>query len=134
MRIYTGVDIQEIAALATKPGLVEGRHWLTEYERDYVGQKKRPLATLTGLVSAKEAFIKAFRGTASDARFTFLDVELRHDRGGRPRFRFGGLLQRFMQSNSIAADVSISHSGEYAAAFVLLYENLAPRADNDEES
>jgi phosphopantetheine--protein transferase-like protein len=72
------------------------------------------LEHLAGLIAAKEAFFKALGIMPK-----FRDVQITHDPSGKPQLKVPSLLKKYT-----SCDVSISHDGDYAVAFVVLeYEN-----------
>ncbi len=65
---------------------------------------------LAGLIAAKEAFFKALGRPPK-----FLEIQIRHKESGKPEIIVS---PEFKKYKSI--DVSISHDGDYAIAFVIL--------------
>lgn len=115
MIVGHGIDLQEMSALAAavakRPQLVD--KILTGAERAVFEnlQDRRALSYLAGRWAAKEAFAKAY-GTGIVAGCGFLDLEILSDDRGRPVFTrspFDGRVH-----------VSISHSGDFAQASVIL--------------
>lgn len=76
-----------------------------------LSQNKNP-ENLAGVFAAKEAFFKAI-GEKKD----WLDVWVDKNREGKP-----SLYSNLLKENQ-SLEVSISHSGDYATAVVLLNEN-----------
>ena len=65
---------------------------------------------LAGIIAAKEAFFKALGKVPK-----FREVQIRHDPAGKPTLVVPPTLHTFS-----SCDVSISHDGDYAVAFVVL--------------
>ncbi|MDO5733053.1 MAG: holo-ACP synthase [Eubacteriales bacterium] len=83
---------------------------------------ERRIAFIAGRFAAKEAFSKAL-GVGISADFSFLDLSI-DSRGGKPQLRLseklaGLLTKRGLQSMK-QIDLSISHDGDYALAFVCI--------------
>lgn len=116
-----GHDLQLIKELESKPALLNSPAFFSAYERSYCHQKRAPLASFAGLLCAKEAFIKAVKGIPRLPLFSFSDFELCHRPDGRPLIVLHGGLARWCEARDVRVDVSISHSGDYAAATVLVY-------------
>lgn len=70
--------------------------------------------------AAKEAYFKAI-GTGWGRGVTWLDVEVASDGEGPPRLLVSGEAQRVARALGVsAAHLSLTHSGAYAAAMVVL--------------
>ncbi|MEU4986135.1 holo-ACP synthase [Streptomyces sp. NPDC021969] len=97
----------------------ERAHCRTRPDRD---------ASLAGLFSAKEAFVKALCGLrdADDApAYAFPQVEVVHGAAGQPRLRLHGDLAAWCAERDVSASVSISHTGSTAGAVVVLQARAA---------
>ncbi len=68
------------------------------------------LEHMAGVVAAKEAFFKAL-GTPPK----FLEVQIKHQESGKPELVVSPEFKKYK-----SVDVSISHDGDYAIAFVIL--------------
>jgi phosphopantetheine--protein transferase-like protein len=119
--ILIGHDIQSIKELEKKSVLLNSPLFFSNYEREYCSKKTKSLASLTGLLCAKEALVKAFTGLSDLPTFTFSDFEIRHSDNGRPKVQLNGNFALWCQEKNVAIDVSISHSEDWASATVLLY-------------
>lgn len=112
-----GIDLQEIdkleVAIGKHPQLVA--KILTPAELDIYQSypSRRALIYLAGRWSAKEAFSKAY-GTGLKTDLDFQDLEILADRKGRPIFTQSPFAGKVW--------VSISHSGNFAQASVILEE------------
>ncbi|WP_146141243.1 holo-ACP synthase [Stenomitos frigidus] len=100
--------------------LLSDVEYFSSYERSYCLSKTNPLASFAGILCAKAAFMSAIAHSAHPD-CTFADVEVRHSATGRPWIGLVGPLAQWCQEQRLAIDTSISHSGEFAAATVLLY-------------
>lgn len=69
--------------------------------------------------AAKEAFGKAL-GTGLLHEFSLCEAEALRDGHGAPYFFFSGRAAALMQARGLTAHLSLTHEGEYAAAFVVL--------------
>jgi holo-[acyl-carrier protein] synthase len=107
--------------LGSKRSLLSSPAFFSAEERSYCHQKHEPLASFAGLLCAKEAFIKAVKGISQFPPFSFSDFELSHLPNGRPVIVLHGILADWCRARDVETDVSISHSGDYAAAMVLVY-------------
>ncbi|MFG2132550.1 holo-ACP synthase [Streptomyces sp. NPDC048751] len=97
----------------------------TAGERAHCRSRPDPDASLAGLLSAKEAFIKALSSMALDSaegapECTFPEIEIGHGPAGQPRLRLHGDVARWCEERNISAEVSISHTGGMAGAVVVL--------------
>lgn len=107
--IKSGIDIAEISRFSKMKRFDAFlKYAYTKREREYITQSKNPYRSAAALFAAKEAFSKylgsGFRG------FGLKDVEVLHDEVGKPYIVFMNRTPR--------ADVSISHSSDYAVAVV----------------
>jgi len=92
----------------------------TEEETVYCESKKRPALHYAARFAAKEAFFKAL-GTGWRGGMKWRDVRVDHDSLGKPHIVLDGVAQkRFVENGYGAAMLSISHSREFAVAFVLI--------------
>jgi len=92
------------------------RRVFTETEIAYAASRRRPQQHLAGAFAAKEAFRKAL-GEGAPWR----EVCVVHDAGGAPALRLGERLQaRLSALGEVAVHLSITHTGENAAATVIL--------------
>ncbi len=125
MQIYQGVDIVEISKL--RRVLQKNGSFLedvfTEKERAYCLSHKNHLVHLAGRFAAKEACMKAL-GTGlpvGSSGKTLQDIEVVNHPSGRPELSLKGWVARISKKKLITQkSVSISHSGDYAVATVIL--------------
>lgn len=70
--------------------------------------------------SAKEAFLKAL-GIGWRNGISFREIEIFNDEMGKPNIRLTGTSREIAEANGISAiHVSLSHSADYATAYVIL--------------
>ena len=126
-----GVDIIEIErmerALTRTPRMLQ--RIFSEQEREYAKSKSRPFAHYALFFAAKEAVLKAL-GTGF-AGMNFTDVEVGHDRFGRPIPLLHGNAAELAKRQGIVElqlSLSYSHSVGVASA-VAIKEQDRPRKD-----
>ena len=115
----TGIDIEEISRFEpflAKPKFLE--KCFGEDERQLFINKGMKPQTIAANFCAKEAFAKAL-GTGVRG-FSLRDVQLLRDDLGCPYFVLSGNALMLCNGRKIA--VSVSHTKQYAAAVVILYE------------
>ena len=116
--IRVGHDLQRIQDVAVGADALSGDGLFTPQELEHIERARDPRQTLAGLFCAKEAMFKCLeRGPV----YHWCDMEVSHDEAGAPRFRFSGALAAHLTSRGLRASLSISHSGEYASAVVVLF-------------
>ncbi|MCG8345735.1 MAG: holo-ACP synthase [Chlorobiales bacterium] len=110
------VDIRRIRRSYERYGEKFLRRVLTEHEISYCKTKKDMMPSVAARFAAKEAVSKAI-GSGMSRGFSWKSVEVVNDKKGKP-------LLKVLDSQFGIADeqirVSLSHSGDYAVAFVLL--------------
>jgi len=114
-----GMDLERVERF--HPLLEKEAFFLRAYtpqEQKYISVRSQKAETAAGIFCAKEALSKAL-GTGL-FRMLFPQAEVLHDTNGAPYFAFHGEMARRMQG--LRAHLSITHSGEYAAAYVILEE------------
>lgn len=121
--IKTGVDIIEIQRIrnAEKKHSNFIKKVFSENEIEYLKECSFKAETMAGMYAAKEACSKYF-GTGFRG-FGLLDVEIFHEKNGKPYIVF--------QGKKISADLSISHSRENAVAVVCGKEVSIPVIDRE---
>lgn len=107
--IKIGTDITEIKRFSQMVNIEAFTNRVfTEREREYFATLKNPVNSIAGSFAAKEAFSKYLGSGVRN--FSFSDIEVLHNKSGKPYICFKG--------KEIAADVSISHSETSAVAVV----------------
>lgn len=121
MIVGHGIDLQELGRLAEilkkKPRFAQKVLTQAELEVFQSFPPQRQLTYLAGRWAAKEAFAKAYgTGILLGAGVGFQDLELLADPSGRPVFTRSPFKGKIW--------VSISHSGNFAQASVILEEEV----------
>jgi holo-[acyl-carrier protein] synthase len=118
MRQYIGTDIIEIARV--ERAIVRwGQRFLHRvYTESELRLYRKKLSSLAARFAGKEAVIKAF--DAPNSGISWRDIEILSNPSGRPLINLYGKAQN--QANGLGLkrlDISLSHSREYAIAFVV---------------
>ncbi len=132
MRIFQGMDLVSVAGFERVWERHEGftEDIFSPLERAHCMSRKNPAIHFAGRFAAKEAAIKALglRAGASGFLSGFGDIEVRGQGGGKPVLHFRGWAARMAARRGIVQKtVSITHSGNYAAATVILLAEPGPR-------
>ncbi|MCC9153859.1 holo-ACP synthase [Streptomyces parvulus] len=127
----TGFDLQSVEELALRRHLRDSGTVFTEGERAHCRSRPDPDASLAGLFSAKEAFVKALSAMRGAPAHTFPEIEIGHEPAGRPRLRLHGDLGRWCRQHGIHAEVSISHTAGLAGAVVVLLAGTTTNEGHD---
>lgn len=106
--------------LRSKPQLCASRSLFSADELAHCNARQDPVQSLAGLISTKEAFLKAVCGFDNVPNFTFTDVQIDHDSRGRPQLLLRGDLAAWSEKNGLMIAISISHSKDLAGAVVVL--------------
>lgn len=116
--IGIGTDIQSIPEFERAKDLQQPGFFFTDEEcRHGHRAAAGAAASLTGILAAKEAL---FKSLPTRIKFFWTDAEVRHSDTGAPHFCFYGTLNDFMTEQGLRTLLSISHSGDYASAFVVV--------------
>lgn len=110
------VDVRRIRKSYEKYGEKFLRRVLTENEIKYCTKKKDMMPSVAARFAAKEAVSKAI-GSGVSGGFSWKSVEVVNDEHGRPSLR---VLDKALGISDNDLRISLSHSGDYAVAFVLL--------------
>ena len=125
MVIHQGVDIVEITKFSRV--LNDNEDFVSdifsEQEREYCQSRANPVVHFAGRFAAKEASLKALgmgmSGTGIDK--TLREIEVIPSPSGKPLLTFSGWTEKIRRKKQIQqATLSISHSGNYAVATVIL--------------
>ena len=123
-----GVDIVNIIRMGRvvdRWGTRFLRRIFTEQEINFCFQGSKPKPSLTLRFAAKEAFSKAI-GLGMRKGIRWHDIEIVHNRMGRPDLNLTGKALSFCQEKGIMSRyVSLSDDGDYGIAVVVL-EKHAP--------
>jgi len=117
-----GIDLVEVARIAA----VLNRHGdrfltrvFTRAESDHSAGRRRRAEHLAGRFAAKEAALKAL-GTGLANGITWTELEVVPDAAGRPTLALSGEALKLAGSLGVTAwQLSMTHTGEYAAASVI---------------
>jgi holo-[acyl-carrier protein] synthase len=91
----------------------------TPYEIEYCHARKQATQHFAGRWAAKEAILKAL-GTGWRRGISWRDIEVRHDRGGKPiAITSGGAKEAMEQLGASEIMISISHCRSHATAYAL---------------
>lgn len=121
--IGLGHDLQALHELNAVEGLWEPGVFFTEREVTRFRDSREPRERLGGAFAAKEALFKALPPV--DGWF-WTDAEVLHDERHAPRFCWHGRLREHLGRQGWSAALSISHSGGFVSAVVVL--TASPRA------
>jgi holo-[acyl-carrier protein] synthase len=117
-----GVDIIDIARI--KEMVNKNRRFVqkifSEYEIEYCESKSKKEIHYAARFAAKEAFLKAL-GTGWRHGIKWTDMAVENDELGKPRIKLEDKAKDiFKEMNSQSISLSISHTKEYAVAFVVI--------------
>jgi len=120
-----GTDIFEVKRmkerLQKQPSFIDGIY--TNQEINYCNQHKFKEQHYAARYAAKEAFLKAL-GTGWRNGITFQEIEIMNDDLGKPEIHLHGKAKEYMDElKNNTVHVSLSHSKEYAIAFVIINNN-----------
>jgi holo-[acyl-carrier protein] synthase len=125
VNILQGIDIVPVSKikkiLLTRPEFAE--EVFTDREREYCFSRPDPYVHLAGRFAAKEACLKALgtglSGSGIDGALH--EIEVTPERSGRPVLSVTGWTEKIGRRRKICQyTVSISHSGDFAIASVIL--------------
>ena len=124
-KIYQGVDIVEVSKFKK---IFHGRKALisdifSEREQEYCLSRQDPYLHFAGRFAAKEASLKALgigmSGSGIDNALR--EIEVQNSSSGRPLLLLSGWTKKVSSRKGITQlTVSISHTGNYAVATVIL--------------
>ena len=133
MNILQGVDLVEIEkfreVFARHPRFSE--ELFTEGERSYCEGRLDAPASFAGRFAAKEAALKALGvGITTGIDRALREVEIVRTGSGKPTLRFHGWVLTLSERLGVSdASVSLSHSGSYAMASVILVSDARERGN-----
>lgn len=118
----TGVDIIDIPRIKkiveSDTGFIKKVFSITEIE--YCESKYRKEIHFAARFAAKEAFFKAL-GTGWRDGMKWTDISVVNDELGKPEIQLEGkTLEKFKKNDFNGAHLSLSHTKEYAVAFVVI--------------
>ncbi len=118
----TGVDIIDIPRI--KQMVEKGRTFIekvfTQEEMDYCDGKFKKEIHYAARFAAKEAFFKAM-GTGWRHGMKWTDISVKNDELGKPEITLADItLEKFREKGAQTIHLSISHTREYAVAYVII--------------
>ncbi|RJQ44160.1 MAG: holo-[acyl-carrier-protein] synthase [Nitrospiraceae bacterium] len=125
MELYQGIDMVQVSKFRD----VFRKHTnfasdiFTEKEREYCETRKDPHIHFAGRFAVKEAALKALGigMSGSGIDHAFQEIETIPGASGKPLLGFSGWVEKISRKRGIRQiTVSISHSGDYAVASVIL--------------
>ena len=123
MIVGTGIDIAEVPRIEASIARFGDRfvhRIFTKAEIEYCESKANRIERYAARFAAKEAAMKAI-GTGWNHGVTWRDVEVYRQPGGRPTIAFHGKAAEFAAKlGAVHIALSLSHTGEYAIAQVIL--------------
>ena len=116
MALFSGIDVISISRIrnAAKSARFLERVF-TRGELDYSFSRRDPHRRLAGRFAAKEACLKALKGSREEP-VSLKDIEVVRGDGGRPMLSIGSPAKDLLGGR--LAYLSISYSGDIALAFV----------------
>ncbi len=136
MLIRSGVDlvrISRIEAAFERRGEAFLERFMTASEKEACRREDGSwrFERAAARYAAKEAFAKAL-GTGIAEGVSFSDIEVSKDERGAPFYRLSGEAEaRFRGAGFKSSSLSLTHDGDYAAAFCVLYGD--PEMHDDTE-
>lgn len=119
MLIGLGHDTQLLDEFVHARALRTPGVFFSDDECASLNDSRKSLQRLAGTFAAKEAFYKAY---PVHTMFYWTDIEITHNTHGRPTFHLRGAVEKVFQEHQWSAHLSISHSGDYASAVVLILQ------------
>lgn len=122
MILGVGIDIIETERVAEKIAKENGfrEYVFSKAEINYCESKVNKAEHYAVRFAAKEALLKAM-GTGISADFTLKEIEISHDKLGKPSFSFSGKTEMIIKTKGISKiHVSLSHQKSMACASVVI--------------
>lgn len=119
MLIGLGHDTQLLEEFVRASALRTPGVFFSDAECAVLDGSCKSLQRLAGTFAAKEAFYKAYPPLNE---FYWTDIEITHNEHGSPAFRLKGAVAKVFHEHQWSAHLSISHSGDYASAVVLILQ------------
>ncbi|MDR0553004.1 MAG: holo-ACP synthase [Holosporales bacterium] len=111
------VDIRRIAAAIGRHGDRFLERIFTRSEINFCRSRLLSIESFAKIFAAKEAIIKAISYTNG---MTWHDIEVLHEKNGRPYAVLAGAALRNIRSNDFHINISISDEKNYAIAFAII--------------
>jgi holo-[acyl-carrier protein] synthase len=136
IRIFHGVDIVPVSKIKSimlaRPEFAS--EIFTDREREYCFSRPNPYVHLAGRFAAKEACLKALGTGLSGGGIdgSLREVEIASEKSGRPALRLSGWIEKIGRRKKVYEQtVSISHSGDFAIASVILAAKTPDETDKE---
>lgn len=118
MKNHIGIDIIEISRIERAIARWGERFLRRVYTEPELKLYRKKTPSLAARFAGKEAVIKAL--SPRDTRVSWTEIEILPEPNGRPRVNlYGRALERATALGLDNLDISLSHSREYAIAFVM---------------
>jgi holo-[acyl-carrier protein] synthase len=123
-------DVRRIHAALERWGERFVARTFSSREAEYCRRHRDESLRFAARFAAKEAFIKCM-GSARGIRWN--EIELLNDRAGKPHFHLSDSIRKKLEKRNIRkVHVSVTHTADYAAAFVV-FEVLQDERNGREE-
>lgn len=123
--IRQGIDFIHIPRFQKK--CERNPHLLTVFftasEKSYCEKKRYKFEHYAARFAAKKAALKAL-GPPQKIKFSYLDLEIKHQPTGKPYLRISKQLLRQLSYKNPQIEISLSHERSYALAGAVLHEKL----------
>ena len=114
------IEIERVREAIAKNGDTFIHKVFTEVEQTYCKKHRDPMPQYAARFSAKESIVKAL-GCGFGDQIGFLDIEISHDKLGKPIVHFSAkALKKF---NNPTVIISMSHCKEYASTVAILLKD-----------
>ncbi len=115
------VEVERVRTLCERWGKRFEDRIFTPRELKYCNRKRSRIQSLAARFAAKEAVFKSL-GTGWNFGMHWKEIEVLNDRHGKPDVHLHGTVLAYaMSRNFVQAQVSLSHTQNYAIAFVQMY-------------
>jgi len=115
------VDIERIARAWSRWGVRFEKRCFTEHEVEFCRSRPHPDASLAMRFAAKEAFSKAVGLGLRTSQLLWRDIEVRHNRRGKPYFElYGTALEVARKLELTASHLTLTDEKGLAQAFVIV--------------
>ncbi len=122
MIVGVGIDIIETERVAEKIAKENGfrEHVFSASEITYCENNKNKAEHYAARFAAKEALLKAL-GIGLSENYLLNEIEVRHDKLGKPDFFFTGATKKYIKAKEISKiHLSLSHQKSIACATVII--------------
>jgi holo-[acyl-carrier protein] synthase len=113
------IEIERVREAIAKHGDSFIQKIFTLEEQNYCKKHRDPMPQYAARFSAKESIVKAL-GCGFGDQIGFLDIEIYHDKAGKPMVQFSSTAQKRFKNPHVI--LSMSHCKEYVSTTALLLE------------